>query len=147
MSLVKTTLVISALAFILTSCAHKTEYNFYNEPPGTSNIIPAPIATAYYPYQVEVYDSPEAVNKPFVPLGEVTVTKVNSCGLLRQKARIKTILREEATMMGGDAVIFLPSDDKKVCRAEVVEFQHSEADTHLAKQQAKDPKSESTPEN
>lgn len=107
---------------LLTGCAPTTEYNFYTHPPAANNLVAAPIATAYYPYQVRVYDYSHRPNQPYIPIGEVTVTKVNNYGLMRQQARVNTLFREEATIMGGDAVVILPSNDDK-WHAEVIEFQ------------------------
>ena len=122
MSSVKLILVISLTSFLMSGCSHTNEYNFYTNPPATNNLVAAPVVSAYYPYQMRIYDYEQQPKQPFIPIGEVTVTKKNAYGFRRQEARIKTLIREESTAMGGDAVVMLPSTDDNVYRAEVIKY-------------------------
>lgn len=54
---------------------------------------------------VALYTGKQKPNKPYVVLGQETVSKYNLVGIKRQEANIHDAMRQLAATLGGDAVI------------------------------------------
>lgn len=122
MRILKCIIIICATLQILACTSHSNTYHIYSHPPMSNNLVASPTAIEFYPYQVKIYTYKNQPQEKFEDVAEISVDKFNRFGFMRQTARIKTLLREEATILGGDAVIILPDVDGKACKAEVIIF-------------------------
>lgn len=73
------------------------------------------------PIAVSVFSKGTLPNKPFVVIGEETVSEYNIAGIKRQEGNIHDTLRKLAASMGGDAVIDV-SNDKKAISGKVISY-------------------------
>lgn len=119
----KLPLLASIITFtaIISGCTTEN-HNYYTTPPLGYNLVASPASIAYLPYQIKVYDNKHLPKEKYTPIGAASTTKLNEYGIMKQTATIDETLRLEASQMGGDGIIMLPSIDKNMCIAQVVKF-------------------------
>lgn len=113
----------SAIILAILSSGCTTEnHNYYTTPPMGYNLVASPTSIVYLPYQIEVYDDKHLPTEKYTPIGVASTTQFNEYGIMKQQASIDEALRIQASQMGGDAIIMLPSFDKNMCIAQVIKF-------------------------
>ena len=109
------------LAIISSSCTTEN-HNYYTTPPMGYNLVASPTSIVYLPYQIEVYDDKHLPSGRYKPIGVVSTTKFNEYGIMKQQATVDETLRVQASQMGGDAIIMVPSIDQNMRIAQVVKY-------------------------
>jgi hypothetical protein len=109
------------LAIISSSCTTEN-HNYYTTPPMGYNLVASPTSIVYLPYQIEVYDDKHLPSGRYKPIGVVSTTKFNEYGIMKQQATVDETLRVQASQMGGDAIIMVPSIDKNMHIAQVIKY-------------------------
>lgn len=109
-------LVGISLGLMLTSCADVKSA----QPQSTASqnldktTPPAKHCPKKNPIAVSFYTNGHMPKRPYVVLGQETVSKFNCAGIKRQEASIHDAMRNLAANMGGDAVIDIKKDDKTI---------------------------------
>lgn len=105
------------------SCSTKsTESNYYRSS-ADSNLVASPTAVVYSPANISIYNENSAHPQAIEDVTLIQVDVYNEYGIKRQEAQINQMLKEQASSVGGDAVIIKNNSDKKHCYAEVVRTQ------------------------
>lgn len=90
------------IALILSSCASTNPKPPANLPPQHKD----PIAVSLL--------NKEQPSRPYTILGKASVSKYNMVGIKRQQATIHDLMRQQAAMLDGDAIIDLKNKNSEV---------------------------------
>lgn len=112
---------IAALLLAINGCASTAKTN------KMSNISKPIVNTIKNPIAVTLYTGMQKPEKPYVVLGQQTVSKYNFVGIKRQEANIKDSIRRLAAKKGGDAVIEITNHPDSISYT-VISYQNTSTD-------------------
>ncbi|MBV8802414.1 MAG: hypothetical protein JO131_05550 [Gammaproteobacteria bacterium] len=123
-------LILIVIGFCLSSCAATPQKHYTqktNNSPLASNRIPVIKPLEKSPFTIAMYTEGEHIgHASYKILGTETISKYNESGIKRQTASIHDAMSSMAAKMGGDAIINIANDDKKVTGT-VISYQDSES--------------------
>lgn len=84
-------------------------------PSATTTPLPTKLTAAKNPITVAVYTQPKKLSAiPYKIIGKTSISEYNLGGIKRQEACLNDTLRTLAASMGGDAIIDIIHNNKKV---------------------------------
>ncbi len=125
-------LMIIFIGFTLVACTTSNSTSPYKDSPKIKQPVPkivsqdnphATVLKLKSPITVALYSAGTRPEHPYKIIAKKSISKYNLVGIKRQEAVIHDALRNIAASMGGDAVINITKDDKKVT-CEVVRFEN-----------------------
>lgn len=118
-----TSLTIITGILLITGCA--TDSNQSNITPSSSknNAVTQSTAIAYSSDNVLIYDKNNAHPQSAEDITMIQVDVYNEYGIRRQQAQVNEMLKQQACLVGGNAVVIVDNPDKKHCYAQVIQTQ------------------------
>lgn len=125
MKLINLILYVS-FGLVLSACATTAKSNKIAT--STSSVTTQSQNTTKNPIAVTIYTGKQKPEKPYVVLGQETVSKYNIVGIKRQEANLKDSIRHLAARRGGDAVIEITNHVDSISYT-VISYKNSLVDT------------------
>lgn len=118
--------VLNSLALVLStalimSCSTKSNDPSYYRSSANSNLVASPTGAIYSPTKITIYDENNASPPSAQVITIIQVDVYNEYGIRRQQAQINEMLKEQACLLGGDAIVIIKNPDKKHCYARVIQ--------------------------